>query len=119
MDTNERLGPLNFGLKAYGEMQHNRSYALTNESRNVLGVLAKAMFERRIAEGRSQYDAVPTQHAEFFDIIQRLNDAGCNLLQERPGDEKPLPSAWLNPLTQQPLPPPKTPDERAVLGKTN
>src|SRR5262249_51850694 len=85
-----------------------------------LGVLAAAMFQRRAAEGRSDMDGKPpSSHQEFFGIIQNLADAGCNLLQARPGDEKPLPKAWTNPLTGQPLPSPRTPDERAVLAKSD
>lgn len=119
MDTKERLSAATFADEAYRKMKHNRSYALTNESRNVLGVLTQAMSQRRAAEGRNQYDAQPSSWQEFFGIIEKLNAAGCNLLQERPGDEKPLPKAWVNPLTGQPLPPPKTPDERAIVAKTD
>src|SRR5262245_10646206 len=117
--TKERLSAATFALEAYAKMKHNRSYALSNESRNVLGVLVAAMNQMRAAQGRNRYDAVPSPWTEFHSILQRLNDAGCNVLQERPDAEKPLPTAWVNPITQQPLPPPKTPDERGILQKSN
>jgi hypothetical protein len=53
----------------------------------------------------------------LHDLIARLNAAGCNLLQRRPGDAKKLPKLWVNPISGQPLPPPKTPDEKGVLAK--
>jgi hypothetical protein len=59
----------------------------------------------------------PSSHQEFFGIIEALNSAGCNLLQKRPGEAKPLPKLWLNPLSGEALGPPSTPDERAILAK--
>jgi|SRR5262249_29086483 len=116
---NERRGAEDFALRAYKEMKLNRAYARTTQTVTTLGVLWRAMAQRRAAEGRNQPDAVPSPWQEFFGIIEKLNAAGCNLLQQRPGDEKPLPKAWTNPITGQPLPPPKTPDERGVLQRTD
>jgi hypothetical protein len=107
MDTKERLDALNFALSAYGKMQHNRTYALTPESKPVFGVLARAMFQRRAAEGRSDMDGKPpSSHQEFFNLAAALNQAGCNLLQRRPGDAPPSPKPWTDPVTGEQLPNP-------------
>jgi len=101
-----RKAALSFALEAYGKTKNNRAYALPDEAKVALGALARAMFVRRIEEGRSHTDAKPTSWQEFFSIIQRLADAGANVLQRRPGEAKPLPKPWLDPITNEPLPNP-------------
>jgi hypothetical protein len=113
--TKQRLAAQTFALEAYNKTKNHRAYALTNEARNALGILARAMFIRRAQEGRDQPDAKPTPWQEFSSIIERLGQAGVNLLQNRPGDAKPLPKLWLHPLSGEPLAAPKGPDERATL----
>ena len=108
MDT-ERLRQTasTFALEAYGKTRFNRAYALDSEARNVLGILARAMFERRTAEGRNDLDGKPpSSWQEFFNLIGSLNAAGCNLLQRRPGDPRPLPKPWTDPVTGDALPNP-------------
>ena len=101
-----RQAAKDFALEAYQKVKHNRAYALDEQGKVALGALARAMFERRIAEGRSGMDAKPTSWQEFFAIIEKLASAGANVLQKRPGDPKPLPEPWLNPCTGVRLPNP-------------
>lgn len=118
--TKERLNALTFGVSAYEKMPHHRSYALDEQAKAALAALARAMFQRRAAEGRADMDGKPpSSHQEFFGIIERLNEAGCNLLQRKPNDAPPIPKPWTNPIDGSALAPPKTPDERAVLAKTD
>src|SRR5262245_34909300 len=101
-----RLAALNFALEAYSKVKNNRAYALTPQAKVALGALARAMFERRIAEGRSESDMPPTSWQEFFGIIRKLASAGANVLQKRPGDPPPTPKPWLDPVTGAALPNP-------------
>ena len=41
-----------FALETYRELQHNRHYALTPDSKNVLTALATALYQKRAAENR-------------------------------------------------------------------
>jgi hypothetical protein len=108
-ETRKRLAAADFAVQAYAKMKHNRSYALGSEARDVLGILAKALHERRSEEGRSDLDGKqPTSWQEFFDLIGSLNAAGCNLLQRRPGDPPPVPTPWRDPATNELLPNPWT-----------
>ena len=107
-----------FAIKAYQQMKNHRAYALTPPDKILLGVLARAMFVRRQAEGRTDMDGKsPSAHKEFFGIVEALSKAGCNILQNRPTDPTPLPALWTNPLSGQPLPPPKGMSERSLLQK--
>ena len=91
-------------------------YAMTPQAEIVLARLARAMFVKRETEGRKDGDGKsPSAHKEFFGIIEALSKAGCNILQARPNESPPLPGLGLNPLTGQPLPPPKGTDERTLL----
>jgi len=101
-----RQAALNFALEAYSKVKNNRVYALTSQAKVALAALARAMFERRIAEGRSGMDAKPTNWQEFFGIIEKLAAVGANVLQKRPGDAPPTPKPWLDPVTEQALPNP-------------
>jgi hypothetical protein len=116
-ENRKRLAAADFAVRAYDKVKGARPYALTPEAKNTLAVLARAMFERRTAEGRDQADAKPTPWEEFSEIIKKLSQAGVNVLQNRPGDAKPVPEVWRNPLSYEPLPPPKTLDEKAILAK--
>jgi hypothetical protein len=101
-----RLSAMKFAEEAYSKVKNNRAYALDEQGKIALGALARAMFEKRIAEGRSESDAPPTSWQEFFALIERLNQAGANLLQKRPGDAKPIPKPWTDPVTGAALPNP-------------
>jgi hypothetical protein len=104
-----------FALKVYQATRFSRHYALTNEATMMLTVLAAAM-----AQHRKSYDvkADDLYDSESFQkLINQLAAAGCNVLQQRRTDPKPLPKPWTNPVTGQPLPPPKSLDERAILAK--
>src|SRR5262249_19870863 len=59
----------------------------------------------------------PSATDEMVEVIKKLAAVGCNILQSRPNDKKPLPQLWTNPITGQPLSPPKGPDERSLLAK--
>jgi len=107
-----------FAMKALSEMKHHRIYALPPQARIVLAALARAMFVKREAEGRKDMDGKePSAHKEFFTLIEALAKAGCNILQARPNELAPIPALWTNPLTGQPLPPPKGIGERTLLQK--
>jgi hypothetical protein len=99
-----RQSALNVALEAYGKVKHNRLYALDEQNKIALAALARTMFVRRIEEGRAQLDAKPTSWQEFFAIIEKLAAAGANISQKRPGDPKPLPKVWRDPVTNEPLP---------------
>ena len=101
-----RLSAMKFAEEAYSKVKNNRSYALTPQACVGLAALARAMFERRIAEGRSETDAPPSTWQEFFGIIDKLAAAGANIIQKRPGDAKPPPKPWLDPVTGAALPNP-------------
>jgi hypothetical protein len=88
-----------FALEAYQKMKNHRTYALDEQGKVALAALARAMFVRRIEEGRSHMDARPTAWEEFFSIIEKLAAAGSNVLQKRPGESKPPPKPWLDPVT--------------------
>ena len=95
----QRKSALSFAIEAYGKMGNNRLYATDEQNQIALAALARAMFLRRIQQGRSSPDDKPSSWEEFFGIIQKLSDAGANILQKRPGDPKPLPKPWLDPST--------------------
>ena len=98
-----RKSAKDFALEAYSKVKNNRSYALDEQNKVALAALARAMFVRRIEEGRSHMDAKPSSWEEFFGIIEKLAAAGANILQKRPGDPPPLPKVWRDPVTLQPL----------------
>ena len=102
-------------LKVYGETKFNRSYALTPEAITMLSASAAAMAQHRKAEGKSDDELFA--EGPFAWLINKLSQAGCNILQQRPTDPKPLPKPWPDPITGAPLPAPQGPDERAVLAK--
>lgn len=106
-----------FALKVYADTKFNRSYALTPEATTMLSALAAAMAQHRNAEGKE--DDQLYAEGPFQWLINYLSQAGCNILQQRPTDPKPLPKPWLDPITGAPLPPPKSVDERAVLAKVD
>jgi len=105
MDDVKRQNLTRVALEALAKAKHPRAYALTNEAKNALAVLAAAIYERRNAQGRS-FDDEPSAHQEMTALVEKLATAGVNILQTRPGDPKPLPKPWTDPVTGQPLPPP-------------
>jgi hypothetical protein len=106
-ETKKRQAAADFSLRAYDKTKGARPYALTAEARHTLAILARAMFERRTAEGRNDLDGKPpSSWQEFSDLIGVLNAAGCNLLQMRPSDPRPLPRVWIDPVTSESLPNP-------------
>src|SRR4030095_8640356 len=94
-----RKAAKDFALEAYQKIKNNRAYALDEQGKVALGALARAMFVQRIEEGRSGMNAVPTTWQEFFSILEKLAAAGANILQKRPGDPKPPPKPWTDPVT--------------------
>jgi hypothetical protein len=113
-----RKAARDFALKALQEMKTHRMYAMTPQAEIVLASLARAMFLRREIEGRKDGDGKsPSAHKEFFGLVEALSKAGCNILQARPTNPKPLPQVWRNPLNNEPLPPPKGVGERSLLQK--
>ena len=109
-----RDAAMKFPLEAYQKVKHNRAYALDEQNKIALAALARAMFERRIAEGRSHMDAQPSSWQEFFEIIGKLAASGANVLQRRPGNPPPLPKQWRDPVSLETLPNPwKTKDLKA------
>jgi hypothetical protein len=115
METEERKKLLSFALQALNKCKNPRSYALNDDSKDALAALAAAVFEQRKAAGRTPMDQ-PTAQPEMIALIEKVAAAGVNLFQQR-GEEKQLPKLWVNPLTNEPLRMPKTPDERAVLAR--
>jgi hypothetical protein len=113
----QRKTARDFALKVYADTKFNRSYALTPESTIMLSALAAAMAQHRKAEGRDKDDLYAEKPFQW--LINYLSQAGCNVLQQRPTDPKPLPKPWLDPITNAPLPPPKGPDERGILQRTD
>jgi hypothetical protein len=120
METTDqrRINFTRIALEALKKAKNPRTYALTAESKNALAALAAAVYERRNAQGRSTTDE-PTPQQEMTALIEKLAVTGCNLVQQRPTDQKPLPALWKNPLTAESLPPPRTPDERGILAKAD
>jgi hypothetical protein len=102
-----------FALRVFADTKFNRSYALTSEATIMLSALAAAMAQHRKAEGKDELYAP----GPFSWLLSELSQAGCNILQKRPTDKKLLPKPWIDPISNAPLPPPKSPDERAVLAK--
>jgi hypothetical protein len=116
-DPKQRQASENFALKAYGHIKSNRAYALNDESKNTLAILGTALLQKRKAEGRQDMDGSPSGQKEMVNLLMKLNDAGVNLCQRRASAPKALPKPWINPITDEPLPPPATLDERALLAK--
>jgi hypothetical protein len=92
-------------LESYRTLKHPRDYALTNDAKDVLAVLAAAVLQKRAAENRTDSDK-PTVRQEIAGLIQKLSDAGCNVLQRRPTDAPPTPKPWTDPVTGAQLPNP-------------
>jgi hypothetical protein len=106
-----------FALRVYADTKFNRSYALIPESTAMLSALAAAMAQQRKADGKDKDELYAEGPYQW--LLNELSKAGCNILQKRPTDKKPLPKPWVNPVTGQPLPPPKGPDERGILQRTD
>jgi len=118
MEKLERKNLMTFGVNAASKLKDPRNkYANNDQAKIVLGCVGKALKEDR-AERNLVDDDEPTAESIMVVHLGHFDKAGCNLTQRRPEtEEKPLPKLWLNPITQQPLPAPKSPDERAILAK--
>jgi len=115
----QRQASQNFALRAYEKVKGHRSYALTGAAKNTLAILGTALLQKRKADGRDDMDGTPVAQKEMVDIIQKLNAAGFNLLQRRPGAPKALPTVWRDPVTQEPLPPPRDIKSKSLLAKVD
>lgn len=110
----------NLAIKAYRHIEGNRAYALTPDSRNVLAILATALMQKRNAEGKFDMDGhSPSATKSMVDLIKKLSDAGLNLCQRRAHAPKPLPELWRDPVTKEPLRPPKDVKEKSLLAKVD
>jgi hypothetical protein len=105
MDESKRQTLTRIFLEALAVTKNPRKYAFTNEARDGGAVMTAAVRERRNTEGR-YLDDKPSLREEVTALIEKLAAAGVNILQKRPGDAKPLPKPWVDPVTGQPLPPP-------------
>jgi len=83
-----RTHHLKFALESYARLKHPRTYVLTDEARTTLAVLAAALGQHRVAEGRTGHDE-QTKRDEMAALIEKLAAAGVNILQKRPGDAPP------------------------------
>jgi hypothetical protein len=113
----QRKTARDFALKVYADTKFNRSYALTPESTTMLSALAAAMAQQRKADGKEKDELFA--NGPFQWLINHLSQAGCNILQQRPTTQKPLPKPWVDPITGAPLPPPKSIEERSVPERRN
>jgi hypothetical protein len=112
-----RRGLIDVALRAINKSsKHPRTYALTDESKTALGALYRAVLDSRQERG-VQPTTEPTAEQEMIAVIHALDAAGCNLLQKRRNDPKPLPKPWVDPVTQQPIPPPTDLDGKSLLRK--
>jgi hypothetical protein len=112
-----RQSAINTALKIYNKLENNRAYALNEESRLALGALMLAIYGRRQKAGVHPHDNTFTAEDEMIEVIKKIAAAGCNVLQRRPGDPKPLPKPWIDPVTGQPLPPPTDLKSKTLLRK--
>jgi hypothetical protein len=102
MDTITRSNLTKVALEAYRTLKHNRAYALTSDSQNVLAAFAAAIVQKRAAEDRTNSDN-PTVREEIVQLIQALSNSGCNVLQVRPSDAPPTPRPWVDPVSGEQL----------------
>src|SRR5262245_7233568 len=96
-----RKGATTLATESLKKINGNRSYALTPQGMVMLAALAQAVAEKRKAEFRTGEGDVFKETAAFF---EKLDAAGCNLIQKRPADPQKLPEPWKNPVTGEPLP---------------
>jgi hypothetical protein len=115
-NENRRANLTKIVREVLNKMPTARTYALGTDAERTLTALLAAVFERRQIQGRAATDE-PVAQKEFMEFLTVLAGSGCNILQARPTDPKPLPAVWTNPLTGQPLPPPKGIAERSLLQK--
>lgn len=117
METSARRGLIDVALRALNKSsKHPRSYALGDEAKIALASFYKAILDSRLEKDVQPTDS-PSAEEEMVRVIHALDAAGCNLLQKRRSDAKPLPKPWLDPVTQQPIPPPTDLKGRTLLRK--
>ncbi len=68
-----RQSAMKFSLEAYQKVKHNRAYALDEQNKVALAALARAMYIRRIEEGRSHNG----RNAESLAGIRRDRHETC------------------------------------------
>jgi hypothetical protein len=110
MNETDRGRYTRIGNEVYASTPGNRVYAQSSELPTAIGVLAAAYH----ANGGSLDN---DNRKKFGEVLLRLKPAISGLFKDQPGDAKPLPKPWLNPVTNQPLPPPKTMGEKTLLRK--
>jgi len=102
---------LEHAKRAYAKVTNSRPYAVTDAQ---LAPLVAAIWNRMKASD-IKFD-VEKFDAEFVETIDALHKNGVRgLIQDRPGEPKPQPKVWLDPISGQPLPPPRTQTEKAFL----
>jgi hypothetical protein len=96
--------------EVYASTPGNRSYARNDESDNALGVMAAAYH----ASGGSLDN---DNRKKFGEFLLGLKPHIPSLFQDRPGEPKPMPKPWVDPVTGQPLPPPTDVKGKTLLRK--
>jgi hypothetical protein len=88
-----------FAEGVHAGIRFNRNYALTGQAKVMLATLACAMAKRHCMN--SHKDDYLYAKKPFAWLINQLSLLGCNILQNRPSDKKPLPEFWTNAITGQ------------------
>ena len=114
MNTSIEIVPkayLEHAHRAYAKVTNSRPYAITDAQ---LAPLVGAIWNRMKASD-IKFD-VEKFDKEFVEVIESLHANGVRgLIQNRPGESKPQPKPWIDPISGHPLPPPSTPTEKAFL----
>jgi hypothetical protein len=104
-------------LTALKEIPGARWWALTRKTPEATAALdALAYFGIAWTEDRVE-NGLRFSPTEFKAVLAELMELNPSLKQQRPNEPSPLPELWRNPLTGEPLPPPKGLDEEGVLEK--
>jgi hypothetical protein len=110
MNETDRQRFTRIAREVYERIPGHRAYALTDQPASELGVLAAAYH----ANGGSLDNDNRKKFGEFL-LSLKPNIPG--LFQDRPGDPKPMPKPWVDPVTGQPLPPPTDLKGKTLLRK--
>jgi hypothetical protein len=98
----ERSAALHYALERYKQNLRQRSYNLPDEPKQVLAAIAKAVLTRR---SLGEIDSAAGD--ELLErMYKRLDEAGVNIFQQRPGDAPKVPELWRDRVTNQALPSP-------------
>src|SRR4026208_1727355 len=106
--TKEKCGQL--GREHWRKLNGNRSYAGTPDVDIGIGAIAFAWYE----DGGSFASHEPDEAETFDKFLSNPPEVRPKAPPPRKnrGEPQKLPQLWTHPLTNQPLPPPKGPDER-------